>query len=321
MTKRSESNMASFDNINYSLRPNKHIERSLAFEYIRRLTANLGLLRQVYIGFGSIWFTDFQIAHRILAIEDMRSMEKDQIGFARARFNIPFKTVKVLEHKSSDALPILRADNSINSRPWLIWLDYDSALTEDIVADVDYVIENCPMNTIFLITFSSTEKAYGKPRHRSARLKNLLGDVVPDDLSDDDVNTSLPETLAQCMIDYMHSKAGDIARPGGFLSAFNMIYTDTATMITVGGVLPAVGARGTAREIVSSREWGGKILGRIEAPHLTLREAAMLQSQLPNPKSLTRAAIRRLGFDLRDEQIASFQKYYKYYPSFAQISV
>ncbi|WP_280171112.1 O-methyltransferase [Agrobacterium pusense] len=313
--------MASFDSINYSLRPNKHIERSVVFENISRLTLCLGLKRQVYIGFGSVWFTDFQIAHRTLAIEDMRSMEKDPIGYARATFNVPFKTVKVLDKKSSDALPILRSDTAINARPWLIWLDYDAALSEDIIADIDYVIEHCPTNTMFLITFSANEKAYGKPRHRAKRLEALLGDVVPEDLADEDVNAQLAETLAQCVGDYMVAKAETIARPGGFLSAFNMVYTDTATMITVGGVLPAVGARSTAREMISSADWGGKVNGRIEAPHLTLREASMLQSQLPHPKALTRASIKKLGFDLRDEQIASFQKYYKYYPSFAQITV
>ncbi len=76
--------MASFDLINYSLRPNKTIQRSLVFESISLLTGHIDLGELVYIGFGSIWFTDFQTAHKDLKIKDLISIEGDDIGFAIA---------------------------------------------------------------------------------------------------------------------------------------------------------------------------------------------------------------------------------------------
>jgi hypothetical protein len=57
----------------------------------------------------------------------------------------------------------------------------------------------------------------------------------------------------------------------------------------------------------------------ITAPHLTIREATVLQSQLPRVDHLTRELVRGLGFDLEVGQIEAFETYYRQYPAFAQI--
>ena len=56
--------MRSFDAVNYSLRPSKTIQRQLVFEGVRMLQVALDPVK-AYIGFGSIWFTDFVMAHKI----------------------------------------------------------------------------------------------------------------------------------------------------------------------------------------------------------------------------------------------------------------
>ncbi|WP_261332677.1 O-methyltransferase [Rhizobium leguminosarum] len=311
--------MASFDSINYSLRPNKQIERAIAFDGVRKLAAHLPLSDLVYIGFGSVWFTDFQLAHKMLGVQDMRSMEENDIGFKRASFNLPYKTVTVSNKTSALALPDFKNDAAINMRPWMIWLDYDDALDDAIVKDVEWAIENSPINSIFLVTVSATPGSYGKPRQRPQLFKTLLGDVA-DDTTEDECRDTLPGLIARLLSDFMKSKALAMSRPGGFVPAFKMIYKDTAPMVTIGGVLPSRGAR-TAVEQVISKDWNALISGVIEAPHLTHRETVVLQSQLPTKKKLTRKLVQKLGFDLKEEQIESFVKYYRYYPSFAQISI
>ena len=59
----------------------------------------------------------------------------------------------------------------------------------------------------------------------------------------------------------------------------------------------------------------------IVSPLLTMREAKALQAQLPSSDTLTKELVRTLGFDLEEEQIRVFQRYYKEYPAFAQIVV
>jgi len=51
--------------------------RQLIFDGVRLLQDRLDLERLIYVGFGSIWFTDFMLAHKILRIDDMVSIEGD----------------------------------------------------------------------------------------------------------------------------------------------------------------------------------------------------------------------------------------------------
>src|SRR5438128_622831 len=105
--------MPSFDAINYSLRASKSIQRQLVFEGVRMLQRELHLERLAYVGLGSIWFTDFTMAHKLLGIDDMVSIESHPVGYRRAVFNSPYATVKVREGYSSEVLPALYDDEII----------------------------------------------------------------------------------------------------------------------------------------------------------------------------------------------------------------
>ena len=195
--------MASFDHINYSLRPSKSIQRQIVFDGVRALQSTLCLNRMVYIGFGSVWFTDFVMAHKSLDITDMVSIEKDDIGYSRAAFNAPYATVRVLHGSSATVLPRLYDDSVIRHRPWLLWLDYDTTFDEALRDDVRSVIEGSPSDTIFLVTMDAKERMYGDaPRTRPRRLRQLFGDVVSDNLSKDACKPQhFQNTLADLAID------------------------------------------------------------------------------------------------------------------------
>ncbi|GAA4035689.1 hypothetical protein GCM10022281_15140 [Sphingomonas rosea] len=312
--------MASFDVVNYSLRPSKSIQRQLVFEGVKKLQAQLDLDRLVYVGFGSIWFTDFVLAHKLLGVDDMVSIESNEVGYRRAVFNSPYATVRVRHGFSSAVLPSLYEDEIVRGRPWLVWLDYDKEFNADLKEDVVALVENAPTNSILLVTFNGNEMKYDKAPERPEHLKRLFGSVVPDDLptracKDD----RMQETLADFSLQMMQSVAADLARPGGFVPAFRLIYRDVAPMVTVGGVLPARGAARIASEVVRAADWPCRPQKPIVAPHLTVREAASLQSRLPCVGRLERADVQALGFDLEDDQLEAFQAYYRHYPAYAQI--
>ena len=312
--------MPSFDTVNYGLRPSKSIQRQIIFDGVRELQAHLDLENLAYVGFGSIWFTDFVAAHKILKVDDMVSIEANDVGFRRAVFNVPYATIRVMFGLSGAILPALYVDEILKNRPWLVWLDYDYCFDESVRDDVRSLIENAPTNSILIVTFNGHEMEYGNAQDRPDRLRELFGAVVPDELSKRACKDDrMQESLADFALDYMRSVAADLSRPGGFLPAFRAIYRDSAPMVTVGGILPAKGAVRAATEVLGSGKWSGKPLKAIMAPHLTLREAAVLQSQLPSANQLTRKLINGLGFDLEEDQIETFQTYYKQYPAFAQI--
>ena len=312
--------MASFDVVNYSLRPSKNIQRQIVFDGIRTLKSRLGLSNMVYVGFGSIWFIDFVMAHKLLDIEDMISMESDEIGYRRAAFNKPYATVRVCHGHSSELLTKLYNDSNFSVRPWVVWLDYDGYLDEALRDDIRSVIEKSPSNTVFLITFNGNETRYGRPPERTTRLRELLGDVVPDDLSRVKCKgDNMQETLADLTIDFMKSIGAESARPGGFEPAFRIIYKDNSPMVTVGGIMSSIEKSDAAKSVIGTETWKCRPEMRIVAPLLTIRETTTLQSLLPSADGLSRNIVRAKGFDLEDGQIESFRKYYREYPTFAQI--
>lgn len=311
--------MASFDLVNYSLRPNKSIQRLLAFNGIKRIMEELGLDDPVYVGLGSIWFSDFVYAHKQLGINRMISIEGNEIGYRRAIFNRPFSSVRVEEGLTTSVLPKLLADGDLANYPWIVWLDYDGRLNSDIVEDLSLLLEKAPDNSVLLCTFNAALP--GKPKDRPGYLKRHLGKVVPDGLTTMDCeDNSIQGLLGKLTNDYLQSTARHVGRPGGFVPCFRIPYRDTARMITVGGVIPKRGAIPTVARIIGAPDWVALPEVPVESPPLTLKEVAVLQAELPDRKDLTRPSLRRLGFDLEDEQLKSFVEYYRYYPSFAQIN-
>ncbi|MCL4716005.1 MAG: hypothetical protein KJZ75_13945 [Hyphomonadaceae bacterium] len=312
--------MGSFNVVNYSLRPSKSVQRQIIFEGVRLLHDHLDLDGQVYVGFGSVWFTDFVLAHKLLGIRDMVSIEADDVGFRRAKFNAPYATVRVVHGRSTTVLPELYKDELITNRPWLIWMDFDYEFDESMKDDIRALIENATENSILIATFNGNEMKYGNAPERPERLRELFGSVVPDELSKKACKDErMQQTLADLSLDFMRSVAAEQRRPGGFVPAFRAIYKDTTPMVTVGGILPAKGAARVASDVVKRESWPCWLSKPIVAPHLTTREAAVLQAQLPRAGKLSRALVQSLGFDLEDDQIEAFEAYYKHYPAFAQV--
>ncbi|QBB70872.1 hypothetical protein ELE36_11180 [Pseudolysobacter antarcticus] len=312
--------MASFNLVNYSLRPSKSIQRALAFDGVRTLQGKLDYKNLLYVGFGSIWFTDFHLAHRSLSVQEMVSIEVDPVGYVRALFNCPFRTVKIKKGYSYEILPTMYGDAEYRDRPWMMWLDYDKALSESSVEDIRLAIEMLPADSVFLVTFKCIGGNYGKPKHRHKRIKILLGDVVPDTkVIDDFQDAVLPDLMASLVLDFMKSAAAQVARPGGFVPSFRMAYRDQTPMVTVGGVLPRRENVDVVKTTIKADEWSGMVSGTIVAPHLTTKESTALQAELPSHVPLDRNIVQQLGFDLDDDQIEAFQKFYRFYPSFAQV--
>lgn len=312
--------MHSFDNINYSLRPNKVIQRHMAFDGLQILARSLRLDRAKYIGFGSIWFSDFILAHKRLGISDMISVEIDEITFKRAKFNAPFRTIKVVHAHSSSVLDQLAATKAALAKPWVVWLDYVSGPTADVRADIDRVIDNAPLGSVLLITINVVGGSVGKGLDgRRDHLRSLFGDAVAEDAPLTDFQEgNLPKVVADCVTAYISSRCQRLAqRP--YVPAFNMPYRDNAKMLTVGGVLPSVRQEQSVRALVADGDWPGMPTFPIETPPLTPKELTTLQRVLPSNKALTDADVARLGFALEEGMLDVYCAHYRRYPSFFQV--
>ena len=313
--------MPSFNAINYSIRPSKSIQRQIVFDCLSELESTLGLRGATYIGLGSIWFTDFVLAHTKININRMISIEEDEVGYKRAMFNKPYSVVSVKRGSSSEVIPALLKDKHLSSNPWVVWLDFDYELDSSVAQDIRSLVESAPVNSVLIFTVDARSVRYGDEKEdRIDSLRDALGAVVPDDLTSEQCRgLGLQLTLANLSFEYMMSVVVDVDRSEGFVPVFLLPYEDSARMITFGVVLHGVEHKDQIQKIIGSVNWLGMVDEQITAPHLTIKEATELQSLLPADRPITRSDVQKLGFDLSDSQIAIFQKYYKQYPSFAQV--
>lgn len=315
--------MSSTNFVDFSVRQNKSIERLIVFENLRLVVDTLSLRKLVYVGLGSVWFADFVLAHRELRIETMISVESDATIYARAKFNKPYRTLTVIEGQSAAIIPELLRKPTLASRPWIVWLDYDKAIDEARRDEIAFLLRNLPTNSSLLVTCNAQGNRYGGTlANRVSYLEELFGDAVEDGLVNTDMNsdTKFMNVLRTTLERYMASIALQGARPGGYEPAFSVAYQDGTPMVTVGGFLPSPENVPVVTQLVGSIAWTGKPSGAITTPPLTPKEVAALQAQLPRPKNLTRQQVQRLGFDLDDDQIAAFERYYLKYPVFAQVA-
>ena len=312
--------MPSFNVINYSVRPSKSIQRQIVFDGLSKLEPALDLRNAAYIGFGSIWFTDFVLAHKKIDIKRMISIEGDYVGYRRAQFNKPYSIISVKHGHSNSIIPDLFDDEELCAKPWVVWLDFDYELNPSVVDDMRELAKSAPVNSVLVFTINAVPTKYGKTRDRPTYLKGTLGSVVPDNLTVRQCREPyLQLTLAELSTKFMTSVTAKISRSGRFVPAFRLPYKDGAPMITFGGIILGEEKADQVQEIVNGGNWAGMTDEQIVAPHLTVKEAIQMQSLLPTDNAITRDQIRKLGFDLTDSEIAVFQKYYKHYPSFAQV--
>lgn len=136
----------SFRRIDYSLRPAKHAERRMLCDVFRRLSHFQPVETYRYVGFGSVWFSDFVLFHRALGVRDMLSIEQAVQSRPRFEANKPF-AIDIDFRSSSLVLPELDYD-----RRQFIWLDYDDPITLDMVNDVAAIARRASSGTVLVVS-------------------------------------------------------------------------------------------------------------------------------------------------------------------------
>ncbi|RLA84702.1 MAG: hypothetical protein DRG78_00660 [Epsilonproteobacteria bacterium] len=140
----------SFEKINYSLRPAKSIERKMILQFCMRLLPFTFVDRYHYIGFGSIYYSDFILFHKNLNITKMSSIEFER-NESRAKFNLPYNCIELYAGNSNKILSSLvnKEEKSI------LWLDYDSPLSNSALDDIQTFSGQSSSGSMLLITVNA----------------------------------------------------------------------------------------------------------------------------------------------------------------------
>ena len=312
--------------VDYSLRPAKHVERRMLCDAFRRLSKFASVESYQYVGFGSVWFSDFSLFHRQLGIGRMISIERMAVHEARFRFSKPFGGVDLQFGESGSVLP--KIDWGLRT---IAWLDYDDPLNPGMLDDVRTIATKCVGGSLLAVSIQCESAPIleqgddeKRPIETAEEFKTVFGpERTPVDLSPKDfVGWNMAATCRRAV----QSEIEDALRVVNlvrhdqqtlqFLPIMAIEYADGAKMTTIVGVFVDKGQNSIFwscgfEEMPFYVKSGDHAL-RIEVPKLTPKEMRELEGKLPiaDPKTIAPGV-----FPQKDAVF--FAKLYRYLPSFA----
>ncbi|TYQ28169.1 O-methyltransferase [Pseudanabaena sp. UWO310] len=312
----------SYQKINYSIRPAKNIERKMICDALRKLTEFRLLETYRYIGFGSLYFSDFMLFHKALNIKVMVSIENEENPDRKKRFllNRPFGCIDMQFGHSNEILPRLDwNDNTIT------WLDYDGSLNESVLEDIKTICKKVTSGSILLISVNA-HPGVEKEENGEDRLDRLKKAVGEEKVPIDVFNNHLPgwgtAAVLRRIIDNEIKEAlanrNGVLREGSkiqYKQLFNFHYKDGANMLTVGGIFFDQGTQhkvsGCGFDSLPFVKIGDQPF-KIEVPSLTYRELRMLDNHLPLENELPKLD------GIPESDIKTYSEVYRYFPNFAE---
>jgi len=329
--------MASYEKIDYLLRPSKQVERKLFIETLQKLAkAGYYIHDYTYFGLGSIYYADFILFHKYLHIDSMICAEIDLIP-KRMEFNKPYEFIQLMMEPVSQVIPKLD-----RGKKHLVWLDYDFSIHEGILSDIRSCIHVLAPGSIILFTVVSDMRslmnsidppeAIGlteeqKKERVAPVLNELIGIHYGEEIKTKDLATNrLPKVIAKSLRNFINSCI--VTREGlKFFQVFNFRYRDNLQMLTIGGVIDYGDSEGKLEQsgiynlgFVTQEEEPIQI----SVPPLTIREKIWLEKnlvQLEGHLADNCTLPESMPFESEVQPIKNFVKYYRHYPSYYETLV
>lgn len=343
------SPIPSFERFDYLLRTNKHIERRIVFDIIASSRHKLGISGGWYLGFGSMWFGDFRIAHRQLRIDDLVSIEHEDYA-KRAEFNRPFAGVRIESGSSEEVLPKIPLEKWQDSV--VAWLDYDGYINSAVVSDIDFMLEKASVNSVLIVTVNADRRTYrprnaGGARERDATavgvVEGFLGrNVTPAKFEpwenevgvyQEPTESEFPDYLCEAITAYMAHRVAASGRTsdGGkalsYTPLFKLHHKDGADMVTVGGAITTEDVAGPWQSSVAempmiSDEAGRSSYCKLDLIPFTVKEKIILDECLPGASDdeMVQGA-KGVGIQLAEKSITDYRKFYRYFPVFVESGI
>ena len=318
--------MASAYDINFSIRPNKAVERKLVFQTLIALAPLFGFEKYRYVGLGSLWFVDFVLAHKHLSIRDMISIENDAYLASRAKFNKPYACVDI---KHGDSSEILK-DPWLEECPLLAWLDYDTSLDGPALLDISELCRRAPTYSVIIVTINAHNNSLPNKDENDReflsdeeRLRYYAPDLIPHPLPSKKMQKSrYPALLASLLFRHMRRQVRKAGRQADkIVPIFNVAYRDNAPMITVGAVIADDRCADGILDKMPSGNKTGEDQISIGVPPMTMKEKATLDQLMPCDFVPTENDVeKRCGFLMKKSQIENYHRFYLYYPVYGEIS-
>jgi len=316
--------MSSYRKVNYSLRPAKHAQRRMVSELLGCLYPFKAVRDYQYVGFGSLWFEDFRLFHKLLGFKKMISIERSE---AHDRFvaNKPFKAIDLLFGDSGSKLP--EVDWSLES---IVWLDFDSALSTEIVRDVQLVATRCRSGSCLSVTLKVDEavelleaqKAHEDIDHAVAQFTSRYQDYYGSKVFSDDLMGTPFRKVCENIVDAAIEQKVALRNSGKednekleFSRICRFSYSDATPMITI---IYVFFARSDENKFLECSFETVDFLHalddeiKIQMPVMTLKEIRAIEEQLPAED----ISELDMGY-VPPSDVKKFVSIYRYLPNFS----
>ena len=321
----------SFEYINYMFRPKKQIERKIIVEILQELKNEIPLSEYLYIGFGSIYYYDFILFHKMLNINKLLSID-DKSTRKRFNFNRPYDFITFKNEISTDFLS--KYDWKQNS---MLWLDYDNKLKDIVLSDIKIITKNCKKKDFLIITINAHCGNVGDERDQAREcFYNKFRMYISPEYHDKKYYTPkyFPYLLQEVILNYLMTMSE--YRDINFYKLFSFSYKDGSPMFTMGGIF------NDKRELCN-RKWDNKFISTdeevkdINVPILTYCEKFHIDSHIEELKQeiekiecenkegdsslieekMTKKINKTLPFELGSfYDLKNYIKFYRYYPQY-----
>lgn len=322
-----KEDIPSFGKINYLLRPKKQIERKISIEILQELQQEIPAFEDFqYIGMGSIYYYDYILLHKYLNFKKYISLDDKPIPH-RFEYNKPYDFIDFQNIFSTKFLENFKFDSNI-----VIWLDYDSFLDKEKLADFAILSRKCRQNDIVIFTLNVSCPGYYKKRMDVIDPFScyLSPKYQPCNKFLNEVN--FPYLYQDICLNYFANQCK--SQKLKFNKLFAIGYADNAPMLTIAGIIGETNevAQKLSHPYVRTDE---QIIS-IKVPNLTYKEKIYLDSIIDHIKnSIDQVAVSikqnnisqedekefvrnkfKMDFELSVEDMRHYAYYYKYYPQY-----
>jgi len=295
-------------------------------EVLQRLRHIEKLEEYRYIGFGSIYFSDFSLFHRNLNITKMISIEKDGKNKERFEFNAPFRCIELKIGESVHVLPKLKWHERT-----ILWLDYDGSLDYNIFTDIETFVSQARSGSVIIISCNIEPlKEDPTTKTRLPVLKKILKEKTPLETREVDLTRAnfgkyVRNVLHNYIISLVTQRNGPEKNSLNYeyKQLFNFQYSDNATMLTIGGLL-INHEEDKIKDKLDDCDFQSLSFVRtgeenyeIDAPNLTSREISWINSFMPCDD----ISIITDKKCIPEKDIQNYIKHYRFYPQFVEIEI
>lgn len=186
-------------NVSYQLRPNKHVERLLFVELLKKACLSKPST-YAYISMGGPQLEDHKLIHQDLGITNLFSFEEDDVVYKRQLFNQRPSCIKCVQRPIGDFVEHFDnfiEEEKLQDKTLIVWLDYASPKRREQLIEYETLLSKLSPQDIVKITLNANPGTLGEKQSGETqgalfnrRLENLteqIGEYLSPDTTSEDM--------------------------------------------------------------------------------------------------------------------------------------